>query len=380
MKNLKNGFVFIPVIIIALLLIGGGLYIALNNQKPVQEVDSVAQNDLNNGLGNFEQAEGWKTYANQKTKFIISYPNAYHVYLDHNLINYDENKYERGNSKGVKIQIQQHSKENHGYNLSTNDGVNKFIDKLNTNRIKNDTIENSNTTSIVPFSLGIFKFKNEVFSGPGGSFNIYYAFATDDTYYTALVWGEQNDQETVNKILFTFKIFTDNANQTNAQNYSQKSNWKTYTNPKYSFSISYHPEWDIIVKENVTDALVSLNFTTEQTQGADRDEFLGLVGCFAGMINIDPLYLGDFRANEPIEIDGVATSIYYDQNRGLETLKFYIPLIKQDSNRCGIFFQSFGNLNEIKKDIINSLDFTNGFETFINGVEKQFQTNLPTKG
>jgi|SRR3989338_2767725 len=380
MKNLKNGFVFIPVIIIALLLIGGGLYIAFNNQKPVQEVDSVAQNDFNKGLENFEQTEGWKTYANQKAKFIISYPNAYHVYLDHNLINYDENKYERGNSKGVKIQIQQHSKENHGYNLSTNDGVNKFIDKLNTNRIKNDTIENSNTTSIVPFSLGIFKFKNEVFSGPGGSFNIYYAFATDDTYYTALVWGEQNDQETVNKILFTFKIFTDNANQTNAQNYSQKSNWKTYTNPKYSFSISYHPEWDIIVKENVTDALVSLNFTTEQTQGADRDEFLGLVGCFAGMINIDPLYLGDFRANEPIEIDGVATSIYYDQNRGLETLKFYIPLIKQDSNRCGIFFQSFGNLNEIKKDIINSLDFTNGFETFINGVEKQFQTNLPTKG
>ena len=162
----------------------------------------------------------------------------------------------------------------------------------------------------------------------------------------------------------------------------ETTNWKTYRNDNLGFSFQYPHEWDVMVKENDLrlGSLVSFKFTTGQTWGIDRDEFLGLVGCFAGMSNVDPFYLGDFLTTEPIKIDGVATSIYYDQNRGLETLKFYIPLIKQDSKRCGIFFQSFGNFTKLKKDIITSLDFTNGFEAFVNAVAKQFQVKLPTKG
>lgn len=155
-----------------------------------------------------------------------------------------------------------------------------------------------------------------------------------------------------------------------------------YKNDQYGFSFKYPGDWNMIVKENDIGlgSLVSIKAITGQTWGVDRDEFFGLVGCFGDMKTVDPFYLGDFRVSEPIKIDGVTTSIHRDQNRGLDTLKFYIPLIKQDSQRCGIFFHGFTDLTDIKKNIINSLDFTNNFEAFIGSVFKQFQTKPPTRG
>ncbi|MDO8585124.1 MAG: Ser-Thr-rich GPI-anchored membrane family protein [bacterium] len=152
------------------------------------------------------ETAGWKTYMNTSDGYSISYPDSYHVAYGDSLFNYDENKYERGNPNGVKIQVQRHSKENFGYDLATNEGVKKFTDKLNADRIKNDAIESSNSTPITPSSLGIFKFKNKVLGGPGGAFDVYYTFASSDTYYMVLVWGETNDQQTVNQILSTIKI------------------------------------------------------------------------------------------------------------------------------------------------------------------------------
>lgn len=226
MKNLQKSFAIIPTVIIIALLLIGGSYIVLNNHEPIQKSKNIMKNDFNSS--DSEQNKNWSTYVNQEAEFAISYPAAYHIYLDNNLINYDENKFERGNSGGIKIQFQRHSKENYGYDLSTNGGIKKFIDKLNETIVKNDALENSNSTSVVPSSLGVLKFKNKVLSGPGGTFNIYYAFANNDTYYTVLVWGENNDQETVSKILSTFKIIADSTNQTNTQNSVQKSRWKTY--------------------------------------------------------------------------------------------------------------------------------------------------------
>lgn len=158
----------------------------------------------------------------------------------------------------------------------------------------------------------------------------------------------------------------------------ETTDWKTYRSEKYSFSFKYPIEWNIIVKENDLSlgSLVSIKFTNKST----NDQFLSLVGCFGGMNAVDPFYLGDFRTSEPITIDGVAISIYRDQNRGLETLRFYVPLIRQDSKRCGIFFQGFTDLNETKKDIITSLDFINGFDSFIDAVIKQLEIRPPTKG
>lgn len=372
MKNIQKGFIVVPIIIIIAFLLIGGAYVVFNNQESTQKAENIMQNDFNGN--DYKENKNWSTYMNQNGEFAISYPATY-TYADNNLINYDENKF-------VKIQFQRHSKENYGYDLSTNDGIKKFIDKLNETIAKNDALENSNSTLVDPFSLGVLKFKNKVLSGPGGAFDIYYAFTSYDTYYTILVWGENNDQETVNKILSTFKIIADSANQTNTQSLVQKSRLKIYTNSKYSFSIQHPSDWNIAVKENDASlgSLISLKFTIGKNGDVDYDEFLGLVGCFGEMNNVDPFYLGNFRASESVEIDGVSTLINYDQNRGLETLKFYLPLIKQDSNRCGIFFQSFKKLTEIKKDIIASLDFINGFEAFINTVLKQFQTNPPTRG
>ncbi len=215
MKNSQKGFLSIMtlIIVVAVLFVGGGTYVAVKNQEKQQRynVPQITQKVINepnqnNPVSNKKENQNWKSYTNSELGFTVSYPSTYHIYLDHNLINYDENKYERGNTNGVKIQVQKHNNENLGYNLSTSDGVKRFIDKLNDNRAKNDELESANTTPITPFSFGILKYKNKVLSGPGGSFNMYYAFANSDIYYTILVWGETNDQEIVNKILSTFKI------------------------------------------------------------------------------------------------------------------------------------------------------------------------------
>lgn len=373
MKNFQKGLVAAPIVIILTLLLIGGAYIVFKNQTK-QKINNKlnappANNEKTQNNQTINNFENWDSHTNKELGFTISHPIAYHVFYD-NLVNYDETKYERGNSDGVKIQVQRRNQENFGYDLSTTDGIKNFTDKLNADRVKNDTIDNSSSTPIIPFLLGDFKFKNQVLSGPGGKFDIYYAFTSNNTYHMVLVWGENNDKETVNKILSAIKFSNTKIDQ------------KIYQNLGLGFSFKYPFGWNVVVKENDLSlgSLVSLKFTNGQTNEIDRDEFLGLISCFAGMNNVDPLYLGNFHATESIKVDGVSTSIYFDQNRGLETLKFYIPLIKQDSKRCGIFFQSFGNLTEDKKDIITSLDFTSGFESFINAVAKQFQTNPPTQG
>jgi hypothetical protein len=204
-KNSQKGFaqVVLLIIAVAVLIVGGGTYVALNSQERQQNINSTQVNPqvTKNSNQNIppsitSKIQDWKLYTNTKLGFTISYPNTYHVYLDQNLINYDENKYERGNPNGVKIQVQKHSKENFGFDLSTSDGIATFIDQLNVDR----------ANQITPFSLGIFIFKNKVLGGPGGTFDVYYTFSNIDTYYMVLVWGESNDQETINKILSTFTI------------------------------------------------------------------------------------------------------------------------------------------------------------------------------
>jgi hypothetical protein len=167
----------------------------------------------------------WQIYRNEEYGIEFKYPNTYHTYLDHNLINYDENKYEKGNPKGVKIQIQRDSGGNLGYDLSVSEQINSFISKLNSSSLNES--ENSSETPIVPLSLGIFSFKKQVLAGPGGSFDIFYTFVNKDTYYRLLVWGQENDPEVVSRILSTFKSIADTTN------------WQIYRNEEYGIEFKY---------------------------------------------------------------------------------------------------------------------------------------------
>src|SRR3990167_8401716 len=121
------------------------------------------------------QFDDWKTYTNQKIGFTISYPSTYHVYLDNDLINYDEAAYERGNPQGVKIQVQIHG-DYLGCNFSSPGCIKQFIEQDNQNRSKSEVPDNPLSTPMTPVSLGIFTYKSEVLNGPGGAFNVYYAF------------------------------------------------------------------------------------------------------------------------------------------------------------------------------------------------------------
>lgn len=147
--------------------------------------------------------------------------------------------------------------------------------------------------------------------------------------------------------------------------------WLTYMNERYGFSFKYPNSWSVVAKEGdaSSGSLISIKFGIK----SGTDEFLGLVGCFKDLKTVDPFYMGEFRASEPITIGGVSTSVYRDQSRGDKTLKFYLPLIKQGDARCGIFFQGFSELSGVKKDIVISLSFMNGFDAFADFTLKQFQ-------
>ena len=54
--------------------------------------------------------------------------------------------------------------------------------------------------------IGVLGFKNQVLAGPGGEFDVFYAFKDRNTYYGLLVWGRGNDQKIVEQILSTFKF------------------------------------------------------------------------------------------------------------------------------------------------------------------------------
>ena len=63
-----------------------------------------------------------------------------------------------------------------------------------------------NETPIQSKVIGQISYTNTVLRGPGGSFDVYFSFAGTDALYKILVWGTSNDQETVNKIISTFKF------------------------------------------------------------------------------------------------------------------------------------------------------------------------------
>ena len=149
------------------------------------------------------ETANWKTYVNSEMGYSISYPPTYHPAYDNDLLNFDENKYENGNSAGVKIQIQ------------------KTSGNLNASKADVPTI----------------KYYEKVTSGPGGTFDIYSVTSINGTkYFQVLVWGIENDNQNVSKILSTFNFISTTPKKPNT---GSVSNWKTYISTQYGFSIQY---------------------------------------------------------------------------------------------------------------------------------------------
>lgn len=139
--------------------------------------DSSADQTATNGSStgnNSKEIREWKTYINSEVGYKISYPSSYHVAYGDDLFNFDETKYENGNSKGVKIQIQRY-----------------------------DTIS---STSSKDFSLGSIKYLGNITEG-GGTFDLYRVSDENGKfYYKILVFGKNNDVKNIENIISTFKF------------------------------------------------------------------------------------------------------------------------------------------------------------------------------
>lgn len=122
---------------------------------------------------NTEPFSMWKKYTDPKNNYSISHPAEYHMAFGSSLINYDENKYENGVQKGVKIQIQKIDK-------STPTGQVKEIRHLGINTV-----------------------------APGDGFDMYDIVGGDDeVYFRINVWGGGNDIHNIINILASFKFIT----------------------------------------------------------------------------------------------------------------------------------------------------------------------------
>ena len=160
-----------------------------------------------------------------------------------------------------------------------------------------------------------------------------------------------------------------------------------YNNEKYNFSISYPSAWNLTEKPKASGSLLMLEF--EKSKESPKEEFSARVSCFAD----DPLQYArefksrEFKNTESVVIDGVSTKLYLEQSRGLETLNFYLPLVKEkehskysEHKRCGMYFSSFGELSAEKRSIMTSVEFPDGFEEFVDNVERKFLIDPPVKG
>ncbi len=135
---------------------------------PPSEQSMIPEIPLN---PNTEPFSMWKKYTDPVNYYSISHPAEYHMAFGSSLINYDENKYEMGNSKGVKIQIQK-------------------IDKsIPIGPIKETKYLGINTEA------------------PGGRFSMYEVIGNDNkVYFRINVWGSENDIHNIINILSSFKF------------------------------------------------------------------------------------------------------------------------------------------------------------------------------
>jgi hypothetical protein len=172
---------------------------------PPQETPSQNQTP---GVSATTATTTWSDYTNHVFCYSLSYPNSFTLTTSTeglaNLKNYSSSieLHEAAAPPGVAIQIQRAA-------LPASTTFNVFIEKENAaiaadnlNADPEDVLSSGFSSS----TIGVFRFSQETFAGPGGKFTAFLAPALDETnYYNVLIWNKESDTEVANKILTSFK-------------------------------------------------------------------------------------------------------------------------------------------------------------------------------
>jgi len=161
-----------------------------------------------------------------------------------------------------------------------------------------------------------------------------------------------------------------------------EDSWRIYTNEELGFLIEYPSDWEVGLEKSPSGFEYTLGLSRIEKDcliGNDLDMF---IGCFGNQRGIYPNNYGEFDSYEDIKVDGVSTQISRNQNRGLEALRLFVPFVGGNSPQlsCGLFFMSYYSVEDTMLEIIQTLRFINGFDSFVNFVETQYKLSPTTKG
>jgi hypothetical protein len=223
----KNIWMIAVIMIIIALVVGGGVYAWQKNEvnkmsekiiqaqkitneqaKQIMDLkDEIAQIKDESSKVNGEKTttkennelSGWTTYVNKNDGYSIMHPSEFWPQSGHNLMNYDINdpRYERGNSDGVKIQIQKHAL---GSDFKSFDEYVTYQ-----KNISDDFNDPAKTVKLGDF----ITMSQYTKTGPGGAFMVYTAFdRSSNNYFAILIFepGYSKNKELIEKIISTFKI------------------------------------------------------------------------------------------------------------------------------------------------------------------------------
>ncbi len=148
-----------------------------------------------------------QTYTNDIFCYSIAYPAAFNITTTTeglaNLKNYDASVelHEAASPPGIGIQIQ-HA------NLPASTTLDEFIQKENAAIAadnQNALPEDALNSTVASTSIGVFRYSEETFAGPGGKFTSFLSPTLDGAgYYSVLVWNKEINEAVVKTILEAF--------------------------------------------------------------------------------------------------------------------------------------------------------------------------------
>ncbi|MCR4276432.1 MAG: hypothetical protein NUV90_03540 [Candidatus Parcubacteria bacterium] len=224
MKTSQKGFISpLLLALIAVLLIGGGVYAYVQNKQASQPVAA--------------QTSDWKTYTNSQYGFEVKYPLNWFL-ID--CVSYVGFSYSQS-----KLPLCSTNQSPPHINITVTEGSTPGIEKY-IEDAQNSLVDYSKTEMKVGGNVSATKLSGlaKAVDGPGptaGTQVVKVLFSRSNTIYQVYYYMLDNKDysQVFDQMLSTFKFTASTAQTSN----SQIANWKVYSNTRYSYTIKYPSNW-----------------------------------------------------------------------------------------------------------------------------------------